>query len=146
MNKCIQIMLFIFLSSYCTSTYAQSTWATLSMVTFEKKYDENMGFEVEVPTVNPIVKALDGKEIEVDGYIIPLEGKVKQSHFMLSSLPVNMCFFCGKAGPETAMQVFMDQSKTVSFSDEKIKVKGILRINESDSNGLLYTLENAILL
>lgn len=116
------------------------------MVTFQKEYDENMGFEIEIPKVGVLAKALEGKEIEIEGFIIPLVGKVKQSHFMLSLYPANMCFFCGAAGPETAMQVFMDADKKVPYSDDKIRIKGILRINEKDINSLLYTLENAKLL
>lgn len=122
------------------------TWATLSMVTFDSKYDESVGYEVQIPKVSPVVKMMEGQEIEVEGYIIPLEGKVKQSHFMLSAFPANMCFFCGKAGPETAMQVFMANGDKVSFTDDKISIRGTLRINESDMNSLLYTLENAEIL
>lgn len=120
-----------------------SVWGTLAMVTKEKAYDESMGFEVEHVTVGAVPKMLDGQEIEVDGYMIPLEGKIKQSHFMFSAFPANMCFFCGKAGPESAMQVFMADDKKLLFSDDKIKLKGILRINEDDMNGLLYTLDLA---
>jgi hypothetical protein len=92
------------------------------------------------------VRTLEGTEIEVDGYIIPLNGKVEQNHFMLSKFTNNMCFFCGKAGPETAMQVFLANKKKVAFSDDKIRVKGILRINTNDASGLLYTLENATII
>ena len=124
----------------------KSTWATLSMVTTTTNYDASFGIEVKKVKVSPIVKALDGTEVEVDGYIIPLSGKLAQSHFMLSKFSEKMCFFCGKAGPETAMQVFLAGGKKVAYSDEKIKVKGVLRINENDPSGLLYTLDQAIVI
>jgi len=89
---------------------------------------------------------MDGQEIEVDGYIIPLDGKVKQSHFVYSAFPANMCFFCGKAGPETAMEVFMKDNKKVAYSDLKIRLKGNLQINESDGSNLIYTLRDAVVL
>lgn len=121
-------------------------WKTLGMVEKVSQYDEAYGMEIEKVTVGAMVKSYQGQQITIDGYIIPLTGKVSQNHFMLSLYPANMCFFCGAAGPETAMQVFMANDKKVKYSDNKIKVKGVLRINEQSSNGLLYTLEEAVLL
>ena len=118
-------------------------WATLSMVTFERVFNEDWGMEIEVPKVNMAVRALEGKEIEVNGYIIPLDGKIEQSHIMLSAFPQSLCFFCGKAGPETAMQAFMKEGEKVKYSPEKVTLKGVLRINEKDISSLLYTLEDA---
>lgn len=123
-----------------------SAWKSLSMVTTEKTYDENFGFEVQRTKVSPMVQMLEGEELEVKGYFIALTGKSEQNHFMLSKFPQDMCFFCGKAGPETAMQVFLADGKKQAYSDDKITVKGILRINTTDANGLLYTLENAVVI
>lgn len=123
-----------------------STWSTLGMVNTVTSFDADFGMEIKKVKVSAVAKSLEGKEIEVDGYIIPLKGKLDQNHFMLSKFTQNMCFFCGKAGPETAMQVFLANGKKVAYSDDKIKVKGILRINENDPGGLLYTLEDAVLI
>ena len=101
--------------------------------------------ETKKPRISAVVDKLDGKEIEVEGYIIPLTGQVTQSHFMLSKFPQSTCFFCGKAGPETAMQVFMKDNKKVKISERKVRVKGTLLINPKDASSLLYTLENAII-
>ncbi len=65
---------------------------------------------------------------------------------MLSKYPQSTCFFCGKAGPETAMQVFMKDNKKIKISERKIKVSGTLIINPKDVNSLLYTLENATII
>ncbi len=121
----------------------KSSWATLSLVSTTTSFDAAYGIEVKKVKVSPAVKAMQGTELEVDGYIIPLTGKLAQNHFMLSKFSEKMCFFCGKAGPETAMQVFLAGGKKIPYTDEKIKVKGVLRINENDPSGLLYTLEAA---
>lgn len=121
----------------------KSAWATLGLVSSTTSFDAAYGIEVKKVKVSPAVKAMQGTEMEVDGYIIPLTGKLAQNHFMLSKFNEKMCFFCGKAGPETAMQVFLAGGKKIAYTDEKIKVKGILRINENDPSGLLYTLEAA---
>jgi hypothetical protein len=122
---------------------SQDNWGLLGMVTFNKTFDEDFGMELLTPQYSPIVLGIDGKEMEIEGYFIALDGKKEQNHFMLSKFPQSTCFFCGKAGPETAMQVFLADGKKQKYSDEKIKVKGILRINTSDPTGLLYTLEQA---
>lgn len=121
----------------------QNVWKTLSLVNVTSEYDDTYGMLMDKIEVSPIVKAMNGKIIEVDGYIIPLTGKIGQSHFMLSSLPQAICFFCGAAGPETAMQVFMKDNKKMEYSDKKVKVSGILRVNVKDAQSLLYTLEDA---
>lgn len=148
MNRTFFLVPAIILSSLFISK-AQSgdnAWQTLSMVQITKDYDADMGVETIKANFSPIVQALDGTEITVKGYIIPLTGKRKQSHFMFSSLPVNMCFFCGKAGPESAMQVFMKDDKKVAFTEKSISVRGVLRLSQGDGSGLIYTLESAELI
>ena len=124
----------------------EGSWNMLSMVTFERTFDEEFGIDVEKPSISPIIQAMDGKEIELEGYIIPLTGKIEQSHFMLSKFTQFMCFFCGKAGPETAAQVFTKDGKKIAFTDEKVRVRGILRVNVTDVTSLLYTIENGVVI
>ena len=141
-----RIFIVVVLILYAGLLGAQDSWSTLSMVTFKTEFDTSYGMEVKIPSLSPVVKAMEGKMIEVKGYIIPLTGKKEQSHFMLSKLPQNMCFFCGKAGPETAMQVFMKDGIKVPYCDDKIKLSGILRINENSVDNLMYTLEQAVII
>ncbi|MBL0099142.1 MAG: hypothetical protein IPP49_03060 [Saprospiraceae bacterium] len=131
--------------SLSSQTNPMSVWATLGLVRFETIYDPEFMIEVKKPRISQAVEKMDGTEIEVEGYIIPLTGQVTQSHFMLSKFPQSTCFFCGKAGPETAMQVFMKDNKKVKISERKVKVKGKLIVNPKDASSLLYTLEDAIL-
>ena len=101
--------------------------------------------ETIIPSLSPLIEKLDGTEIEVEGYIIPLTGQIRQSHFMLSKFPQSTCFFCGKAGPETAMQVFMRDQQKVRITERKVKVKGTLLVRPGDASSLMYTLENALI-
>jgi hypothetical protein len=146
--KLILIVLIFFSGAYMTeSSFIQSKdlWQTLSMVTFVNEYDPDFMMEIKTPKVSPVIEVLNGKEIEIEGYIIPLTGQTKQSHFMLSRYPQSTCFFCGKAGPESAMQVFMKNNIKIQISERKVKVKGTLIVNPKDITSLLYTLENATL-
>ena len=144
----LKLIFVILITSVGSNCIAQGSpmWKTLGMVEKESTYDESLGMSIDKITVGFMPKSYQGQEITIDGYIIPLTGKISQSHFMISLFPANMCFFCGAAGPETAMQVFMANDKKVKYSDNKISVKGVLRINEQSSNGLLYTLEEAVIL
>ncbi len=146
MKHTILLLLITISASLNAQMESKENWNTLGMVTITKEYDESMGMEIQKPIVGIIAQQLDGKEVELSGFIIPLTGKLAQSHFMLSRYPQSMCFFCGKAGPETAAQVFMKDKKKVEFTEDKVTIKGILRINATDMNNLLYTLDQAELI
>ena len=139
-------LIVIFALNFTHNQDGVNHWGTLSMVTINKTIDPEFGLETYETSFNPLVTALDGKEIELDGYIIPITGQVEQNHFMFSKFPQNMCFFCGKAGPESAMQVFLKGSDTVAFTTDKIKLKGTLKIFQDNSSGLIYALESAELI
>ncbi len=124
---------------------APDHWQTLAMVHLESKFDDMMGMVVKTATPTAVAATLDGKEIEIRGYIIALDVKAAQSHFMFSRYPQNMCFFCGAAGPESAMQVFTENDKKIDYTSDKVVIKGMLNIQKGDPTGLIYTLTDASL-
>ena len=119
---------------------AARMWHTLSKITFKKVYDEFQGFKVDVPVFSEGVRKYDGKEIIIRGYIVPSQGYEGQTEFFLSAYPYNMCFFCGGAGPETIMEVYTKEE--IDYTAEAVIVKGVLRLNDSDINRLIYALED----
>ena len=121
---------------------AENIWKTLAKVTYKKEYDEFMGFNVDKPVFGAETKKLEGKEIVVKGFIIPVEGYKSHSEFVFSAFPYNMCFFCGGAGPETVMEVFANEP--VKYRSETVYLKGVLRLNADDINHLMYRLEDAV--
>lgn len=124
----------------------ENAWRILTKVQIKKQYDEEFGIETIIPSFSNEIKAMEGKEITIGGYIFPTADKRDQSHLMFSMYPISNCFFCGKAGPETAMQVFMADNKKVRYTEEKVFVKGKLQLAEHDPSGLIYTLINAQLI
>ena len=124
--------------------YGQETteniWQSLAKITYTKQYDELLGFKVDVPVFSEEVKALEGQEIEIKGYVIPVEGYKSHTEFIFSAFPYNMCFFCGGAGPETVMEVYADEA--IQYKTEAIKIKGTLELNDSDINQLMYVLRD----
>jgi hypothetical protein len=120
---------------------AKSIWTTLAKVTFKKQYDEMLGFKVDVPVFSPDIKSMDGKIVEIRGYIIPVEGYRGHKEFVFSAFPYNMCFFCGGAGPETVMEVYAKEP--IKYTTEAIVIKGKLDLNADDVNRLMYGLKDA---
>lgn len=114
-------------------------WETLSKITYEKSFDEYG--ELFVPKFSAEIKALEGKEITLPGYIIPFEGMFKPDHIIISSLPIAACFFCGSGGPETVAEVYL--AKPIKYTASSVKVTGTLVLNDADFNQLMYVLKNA---
>lgn len=116
-------------------------WKTLSKVTFEKKYDELLGFKVDVPVFHEDIREMEAQIVEISGYIVPVEGYKSHEEFVFSAYPYNMCFFCGGAGPETVMEV--TATEPVKFTTERIKLRGKLLLNSDNINRLMYILVDA---
>lgn len=122
---------------------AKQVWKTLARIKFKKQYDDFMGFDVSVPVFSEAVKALDGKEITIRGYIIPTEGYKSHKEFVFSAFPYNMCYFCGGAGPESVMEV--SAIEAIKYTAEPVTIKGILQLNSGDINQLIYSMTKATL-
>ena len=130
-----------FFTILASGLHAQdSMWKTLGKVTYKKEYDEMLGFKVDVPIFSEEVKKLEGKEVTIKGYIIPVEGYKSHKEFIFSAYPYSMCFFCGGAGPETVMEV--KAKNPVPFSADVITIRGTLQLNSKDINKLMYALSN----
>lgn len=116
-------------------------WKTLSKITYKKEYDEFLGFKIDKPVFAKSIQEIEDTEVEVKGYIIPVEGYKSHSEFIFSAYPYNMCFFCGGAGPETVMEV--ESTVPVEYTAEQVTLVGKLKLNPDDINRLMYLLVDA---
>ena len=121
-----------------------SAWQTLGKVTFKKQYDDLLGFKIDIPVFSETVRAIDGDEITLRGYIVPTQGYKSHNEFVFSAFPYNMCFFCGGAGPETVIEVVTVEA--IEYTADPIIIKGKLALNDEDPNRLMYALSGATLL
>ncbi len=145
--RLIQSVLFSLFFVGSTSLLAQNKytgfpsliWPKLYDIRFEK-FKDNLG-EYEKPIFSQATKMLDGKIISLPGYMIPFENSMKGTTFMLSSLPINACFFCGVGGPESVVEVILKQP--LSFTEKPIEIKGILRLNDKYPDRMIYRIEQA---
>jgi hypothetical protein len=145
----MKLLLFTWLA--VTTTFAQlpkrysgpvsDVWPKFYKTTFESAEDVN-GQPYDKPIFTEEVKALAGKVISLPGYIVPFQANSKaSSHLMLSSLPLNACFFCGVGGPETAVEVFL--KVPIRYTDQLVTIRGKLMLNSMSSSQLIFILENA---
>lgn len=77
----------------------------------------------------------------VQGYMMPLDAGKKQTHFILSSVPLT-CQFCIPGGPESMVEV---KAKTpVAYSTNAVVVEGQFLVLENDPYGLYYRVIEAV--
>jgi hypothetical protein len=118
-------------------------WQTLLKVKWHQKYSKELKTNIDYPEFTAEIKALNGKEITISGYIVPIDMYGGDgSYFVLSAYPASSCFFCGAAGPESVMEVY--PLKKGVFQGSKFTVKGKLKLNADNPDHLIYVLEGAV--
>jgi hypothetical protein len=118
-------------------------WQVLAEVSFKNEKDKE-GYTVERPIFSKYLKTFQGKKVRLKGYIIPLEESGGKGKFMLSSLPFNVCYFCGAAGPETVVAI--ETTEEIKFTTKQIIMEGSLYLNDADPDHHIYILKSATLI
>ncbi len=143
MRNSLLILVFSLLS---LSSFAQQpnkvAWSTLMDITFKDIYIEAQDIYVYFPLFDDAQRKYDGQEIEVTGYIIPIDVDLNQ--YVLSAFPFSACFFCGNAGPESVMAIYFKDDSRSFKTDERITLSGTLELNDTDVDELVYILREAI--
>ncbi|MCX2575016.1 hypothetical protein [Pedobacter sandarakinus] len=80
---------------------------------------------------NPNIQKYENKPFELSGYIVPIKDGMKQTKFMLSTLPINQCFYCGKNG--IPIMVLVEMAEPIKFTYLPIRVKGVLKLNKGNA-------------
>ncbi len=124
---------------FCLPLTAQAqqevTWEVLAQVKLAKADNKF------VPKFEAPVEQLKGQEIQIKGFMMPLEQAAQQQHFILSANPVQNCFYCLPGGPETLVEVRTD--RPIDFSYDPITIAGRLELLSDDPMGMYYRLANA---
>lgn len=77
------------------------------------------------------IKKHANKPFELEGYIVPIKDGMKQTKFMLSTLPINQCFYCGKNG--VPIMVMVELIEPIKFTYQTVKIKGTLKLSTANS-------------
>ncbi len=129
---------------FSSSCYGQkSIYKGLPSLIWPKLYAIEYGKEgdYDKPLFSKDVQSLANKVITLPGYMVPFENGMKGTHFMLSSLPLNACFFCGVGGPETIVEVFL--AEPIGYTDKPVEIRGKLILNDKNPDKMIYLLEKA---
>jgi hypothetical protein len=117
----------------------------LNDVRMRYRYSVQFNSFVQVPRFGNAVKALDGKEVVLTGFFLPAD--ITGEAFVLSHVPMQMCFFCAGSGIESVVELRSNVSNRIRFrrlkTDDFIEVKGTLRLNADNPDQLIYFLEEA---
>lgn len=110
-------------------------WSVLTTVA--TKVDKNR----VLPVFNPEQQALNLKPQRVQGFMMPLEPGEKQTHFLLSSVPLT-CSFCTPGGPESMIEV--KTREPVRYTLDPVVVQGKFATLTDDPYGLYYRVTDAV--
>lgn len=105
--------------------------------------DEN-GIDLEYykPEFTPEVKALEGKDITVKGFIFPLSEDENQTFFLFGPFPIS-CPYHYHVGPSLVIEVHAEKNP-VKFSYDPIILHGRLELVAKDEdNSTFYRLQDA---
>ena len=126
-----------------SESYAELTWRMLEDVEFKDVYVEELDAYYWKPTFGDIVNGLEGKEVHITGYMIPVD--LDEDFYVLSRYPFANCFFCGGAGPESVIDLRFDgKSPRVYQTDERLTFAGKFRLNADDVYQMNYILDVAV--
>ena len=136
------IFAFFTLILISSTSFAQKTidWNDLTNVTYKTIFDQEAGYVYMKPIFGDELKALDGKEVLLKGYVMPMDTEGEQ--YALSAYPYSSCFFCGGAGKESVVELWLADKGDRFKLDQVVTIRGTLQLNE-DQFGLNYFLKDA---
>lgn len=140
------IIVLIVVVSGSFNLIAQSDgWTLFAKTKFETKYNEKAAEYFMMPVFPADLKAFIDKEINLEGYYLPIDVE-GNAYIILSKFPYSQCFFCGGAGPETIAEVSFKTKHDKFEADQFIRVKGKLKLNETDLEHGNFILTEAVLI
>jgi len=102
-------------------------WDVIGSVKFELTEKNEL-----LPLFSESIKRFDSREFELTGYLIPIKSGQKQQKFLLATLPINQCYFCGQNG--IPVMIMVEMESPVPYNEKPIHVKGILKLEQKDAS------------
>jgi hypothetical protein len=114
-------------------------WSVLEATKETTRKDENNLIRSK-PIFPAEVKALAGKRIKVNGYMLPLENGAKQSHFVLLAYPPDCPFHLN---PLPMQFVEVRAATPIKVSYDVRTIEGVLTLHGDDEQGIFYKFSDA---
>lgn len=133
MKKLIVLMLLLSSVALKAQTHDPSdqlrsmNWDIIGSVKFE--LTEKNGL---FPIFTETIRRFENKNFDLRGYLIPIKSGQKQQKFLLATLPINQCFFCGQNGVPVMIMIEMEQA--IPYTQKPIHVSGTLILEHKDAS------------
>ena len=101
-------------------------WDVIGSVKFELTEKNEL-----LPIYGENITRFKNKMFDLQGYIIPIKNSQKHQKFLLATLPINQCYFCGQNG--VPIMVMIEMENAIAFTDKPIRVKGILKLTNDNA-------------
>jgi hypothetical protein len=138
------ILFFFFFVAISTSVFSQQkiTWTDVVEI-YAKEFrlkEKNPTSKINKNTMS--LSDVANKKVTIRGYFLDLDPDGKW--YMLSKNPFATCFFCGKAGPETILELLDYKNVKKKFkSDDLVEVTGVFNAIYDLEEKVSFVLEKA---
>ena len=114
-------------------------WHFLTQVKYSKRYVAQFDYYEYRPVFNDQIKALHGKEVIIEGFVIPFDSEGEA--LALSANPFAACFFCGNASPASVLNLQLKDKRKKYKTDDFKKFKGTLYLRDDPNDFYYYLVE-----
>jgi hypothetical protein len=94
------------------------------------------------PAFAKYLRELEGKQVELTGFLIPLRDEPEAAGFMFVEAPVG-CWYCEMPELTGIVYIELPQGRTARFQRGLVRVVGRLALNATDAEDFLYALRDA---
>ena len=142
-GKNVVLILFCLMTFNGLYGQAKISWDDLAAGEWKEELDTTTLMPVQTVTFDSTLSLLQGKEVIISGYVIPLDAM--GFSYALSANSFAACFFCGQAGPETVLELKVTPKSIRPYEQktELLTFKGILILKETNPQGFNVILSSA---
>ena len=151
-SKLLVIILFLICHSASAQTNAthlsdhkplmNPIWEVIDKLMY--KVSKENGKTIYTPHFPAELQRLDGKEVTLKGYMVPIKPGRSHHVFLLSVLPIYQCMFCGQNGIPPMVEINMVNEKKVIFTEQVITIRGKIYLNAKDSKRTEVQIHQAV--
>lgn len=135
------LLLALQVSSFINKEPFNLSWKSLSETSFSEYFNETKNIWTLEGVFPVSIRKLNGSDVKITGYVIPID--IKKRSYVLSAYPYSSCYFCGGAGPESIVNLQLNDLKHHIETDAIKTFSGVLDLQSRPKNGFYFTLINA---
>jgi len=118
-----------------------TSWKLLQQTKLNDRTDPKTSIIYTKPTFPAAVRALNGKQVKVAGWMMPLDGAKKQKRWVMLGYPPG-CPFHFHALPNQFIEI-LSPAGVLTNEAKIIVMTGTMELTGFDESGIFYRLKNA---